>query len=158
MPVVQPKKKPSQPEEVRVDEALMSPGKYEVTEENTFTVDVYLMLKKKVWTLVSGSGDGVHHEQVVFRLWNYDEMVGLRKKATTYDSVRRMHVVDNDALNRLKIQKFLMSWTFDKDNPRLKLHHVGGVLTDESWTHVKLLQPSILRHIIDKMNEVYERS
>jgi hypothetical protein len=59
-------------------------------------------------------------------------------------------------MNRLKIQRLLMSWTFDRDNPRLKIFHAGGVMTDESWQVFTKLQPNIISHIIDEMNKVYE--
>jgi len=90
-------------------------------------------------------------------MWRYHEAVELRKKATIYDRLRRMHVVDTDALNRLKIQKYLVSWTFDKDNPRLKLHRVNDALTDESWDMFsKNLYPNITSRIVDEMNKVFE--
>lgn len=143
-------------QEFRVDEALMEPGDYEVTPEHTFDVKMYLMVKDKRWVIMNGSGEGVAEHTVVIRLWNYDEMVGLRKQATNYDSNRRIHMVDQDLLNRLKIQKLVMSWTLESINPRLKLHRQQGSLTDESWTNFKKVQPNILQYIINQMNEVLE--
>jgi hypothetical protein len=51
----------------------------------------------------------------------------------------------------------MQSWTFDRDNPRLKIHRVGGVLTDESLETIKKLQENILRYIHLQMNAVLER-
>jgi len=150
---------PPKREPPRVDERLMKPGKYEVSDESSFTVKLYLKKKGVArWSLMNGPGEGVDEEKVVFRMWTFDEMVELRKMATTFDQVRRMHLIDYDALNRLKVQRLMMSWTLDRDNPRLKLHHVNGVLVDEAWTvFSKRLLPNIAQHIIDEMNAVYER-
>ena len=107
---------------------------------------------------MTGPGEGIDEEEVVFRMWTFDEMVELRKLATSFDQVRRIHLVDYDALNRLKVQRLTVSWTLGRENPRLKLHHVNGVLTDESWAAFsKRLLPNITQHIIDEMNQVYER-
>ena len=149
-------KTPEQPRGVRLDEKLMKPGKYEVTEEHTFKVEVHLALKGSRWVVVEGSGKGVETNEVIFRMWGYDEMIELKKMATSYDPQKRLHMIDNDLLNRLKVQRLMVSWTFDKDNPRLKLAHVGGVLTDESWVAFTKLQPNIITYILDEMNRVYE--
>jgi hypothetical protein len=151
------KKGPQKPEQRRVDEQIMEPGQYEVGPDDTFTIHVYVKQVDKRWVVVRGEGDGIVHHEVVFRMWNYHERVELRKKATKYDRIRRMHLIDNDALNQLKIQKYMKSWTFDRDNPRLKLHHIQGTLTDEGWVlFVKNLNPSLAAYIIDEMNRVYE--
>ena len=159
MPKVEAKEQQKQqppPTQQRIDERLMKEGKYEVTREDTFTVDVHLIQHENRWLLASGPAKTVESHQVVFRMWAYDEMVEMRKMATAFDMVRRIHQTDNDVLNRLKIQKLLVSWTFDRDNPRLKLFHVNGVLTDESWQVFVKLQTNIIQHIFDEMNAVYE--
>lgn len=148
------KQKP-EPEQNRVDVKLMGPGKYEVSNDTTFEIDLFLQVKGKRWVVVADGKDVVRH-RVVFRMWTYDEMVEMRKMATSYDAARRIHIIDQDALNRMKIQKLLVSWTFGNDNPRLELKHVNGVLTDESWTAFCRLQPNITNHIIYEMNKVYE--
>jgi hypothetical protein len=140
----------------RVDVRLMQPGKYEVSPDDTFTIDIFLKKKESRWILVDGKEKGVFEESVVMRMWTYDESIELRKMATSYDATKRIHMIDQDALNRLKLQKFLVSWTFGKDNERLLLHHHNGTLTDESWKSVTKLQPNILEYIIQKMNAVYE--
>jgi len=144
------------PAEPRVDERLMKPGKYEITDQCTFVVDLHLVLKEGRWLIANGPGRGIESHKITFRMWGYDEMVGLRKMATSYDPVKRIHLTDNDVLNQLKVQKLLVSWTFDRDNPRLRLFHVGGTLTDESWGAFKKLQTNISSQIIDEMNKVLE--
>ena len=147
---------PEAPKQSRVDEKLMEPGKYEVTDKNTFDIDVYLTSSKGRWIVTDRPGKDIDNHKIVFRMWNYDEMIDLKRKSTSYDAQKRLHMIDNDALNRLKIQKFMISWTFDKENPRLKLFHVQGVLTDESWQVFTKLQPNIISHIVEEMNRVYE--
>lgn len=162
MPTVKPKpgapKPRGQQQDPRYDKVLMEPGKYEVTRQSTFTVRVPLKRRSEEdgWWLVVKEDESEVVEQVVFRMWEYDEMVEMRKLATKYDQVRRVHMIDHDVLNRLKVQRFMVSWTFGNDNPRLQLHHQNGVLTDESWMAVKKLQTNILSHLIQEMNEKYE--
>lgn len=159
MAIVQSKTDSSKVQEqpgVRTDEKLMKPGKYEVSKDTTFTVNIYLKEKDGRWILMNGAGKGIETNSVVFRMWTYDEMIEMRKMATSFDAQKRIHMIDNDALNRLKIQRLMLSWTFDKDNTRLKIWHVGGVMTDESWNAFKNLQPNIATFIIDEMNKVYE--
>lgn len=161
MPVIQEKegaKPKGGKKEARHDVVLMEPGEYEVTKQSTFTIKVPLRRRvgDKWWIVVENEDQAETVEEVVFRMWSYDEMTEMRKLATKHDQVRQVHMIDHDVLNRLKIQRFMISWTFDSDNPRLELHHVNGVLTDETWEKVKLLQTNILRYIIEQMNERYE--
>jgi len=157
MPKVRAKDATEKAAQTRVDVQVMEPGKYEVPDGATFDVKLHLAERDGRWIVMAGPGKGVQEETVVFRMWRYHEAVELRKKATTYDRLRRMHVVDHDALNRLKVQKYLLSWTLDRDNPRLALHRVNGVLTDESWDRFsKSLYPGIATTVIDEMNKVYE--
>jgi len=140
----------------RVDVRLMSPGKYEVTPEDVFEIDIYLSRRESRWVISEKGGKNISHEKIIFRMWTYDEMIGLKKTATSYDQLRRLHMIDNDALNRLKVQKLLTAWSFGKDNPRLKIHRQNGVLTDESWGAFTKLHPSICNYIIDNMNAILE--
>ena len=134
----------------------MKPSKYEVTPETTFKVPLFLREKDGRWVLMTGAGKNIESHEVVFRMWTYDEMIGMRKMATSYDGIKRIHMIDNDALNRFKIQRLMVSWTFERDNPRLRLQHVNGILTDESWGAFQSLQPNIATSIIEEMNKVYE--
>ena len=140
----------------RIDEVLMAPGKFEITPDTTFTVTIHARLLDGRWILMTGAGKDIETNTIVFRMWSYNEMIEMRKLATNYDAQKRIHAVDNDTLNRLKIQRLMKSWTFDKDNPRLKIQHVNGIMTDEGWSAFISLQPNIITYIIDEMNRVYE--
>lgn len=158
MPTIEakPEKPVVQQRQERLDEKLTKPGKYEVTPEDTFTVDIWLKRVDKRWILCNPSDKGASKEEVVFRMWNYDEMVGLKKMATSYDPIKRIHMVDQDALNRMKIQRFMLAWTLDKENPRLRIYHVNGVMVDESWIAFTKLYPNIIVFIVERMNMVFE--
>lgn len=139
-----------------VAQTLLPPGKYEVTPDQTFEVSIYIREFKGRWVVSDRPTASTVEHKVVFRVWNFDEMIELRRKATSYDPSRRSNIVDNDLLNRLKIQKLLVSWTFADENPRLQIHHVGGILTDESWNAFRKLSPCIAERIIEEMNLVLE--
>lgn len=147
-------------EELRVDERLQGPGKYELEDDETFRVEFYVRRRDKRWTIVANPAvrdKSVEKHWVEFRMWNYEEAVELRKKATVYDTQKRVHLLDHDMLNRLKIQRLMRRWSFGDDNPRLRLLHVNGVLVDESWDAFrKRLHPNIAAHIVDQMNLVLD--
>jgi len=159
MPTVQAKpeqKGQEAPAAPRVDERLMGPGRYEVSKDTVFKVKLFLRERDGRWLLVTAPGKGVEEHEAVFRMWTYDEMVEMKKMATSYDATKRLHMIDNDALNRLKVQRLMVSWTFERDNPRLRVQHVQGVMTDESWQAFARLQPNISTYILDEANKVYE--
>lgn len=140
----------------RVDAMLQPPGKYEVTPENTFSFDLLIKEHNGRWVIVDKDMKGVDLHTVTFRIWTYDEMVDLRKRSMIYDNMKRINLLDSDILNRLKIQKLLVKWTLDRENPRMKLVHVNGILSDESWKAFTKLSPNIAERIINEMNLVLD--
>jgi hypothetical protein len=148
-----PKKEPDK--EPRVDEQIYKSGKYEITDEEDFRIDIYLRQQEKRW-VISTPDQATDTHWVKFRMWSYDEELVMRKKATQYDQIQRTHFLDRDLMNRLKLQTLLKSWSFDKENPKFKLLHVNGILVDESFHAVMNLHPNILKYIIDRMNNVLE--
>lgn len=136
--------------------AMLPPSKFEVTEKSTF--DVYVSLKQVSdrWVIVQEKEMNSETHRITFRMWTFDEMVQLRKLATEWDAVKRIHYVDTFKLDMLKVKKLIQSWTFGDDSPKFKLLHVNGILSDEGWNAFKKLQPNIARAIIDKMNDVLE--
>jgi len=150
-------KKSDTGQEERVDEKIYKSGKYEITENEDFTIKIPVWREDESsrWVIVDAKNAQETHE-VVFRMWSYEEEIELRKQATNYDPIKRIHLIDHDMLNRLKIQRLMKSWSFEKDNPRLKLLHVNGVMVDESFKNVMRLHPNILRFLIERMNNVLE--
>ena len=149
----------AQEEKRRVDDALAKPGKYEVKQDDTFRIEFTVRKSGDRWVVVGDPSDKAQDEEahwVEFRMWTYEEDVTAKKNATMYDEKRRIHFIDHDLLNRFKVQALLRSWSFSEGNPRLKLLHVNGVLCDEGWEAFSRLYPSIIRHIIERLNDVLE--
>lgn len=145
--------------EKRIDTQLLKPGKYEVTDEDTFKIEFCITKKEGRWIVLDKTTEkipGVEEHCVEFKMWNFEEDVALRKMCQQYDPTKRVHFLDNDLLNRVKVQRLLRTWTFDKENPRLKILHVNGCLSDESYAAFARLHPTIVRHILDRMNNVLE--
>ncbi len=89
-------------------------------------------------------------------MWTYAEEIELRKRASSFDAIKRVHYLDNDILNRLKIQILLKKWSFEGSNSRLKLLHVNGILSDESYNVFMKMHPNIIRYVLDRMNNILE--
>lgn len=152
--VVMPEKELSS-QKLTTEEILYKPGKYEITPDDDFKIEFALKMVDKRWIITQ---NGEENHWIVFRMWNYEEEIELRKKATIFDEIRRIYNIDNDILDRYKIQRLLKDWSFSKDNERLKIHRINGVLTDECYKNIMKLHPTILRFIIDCMNGVLERN
>ena len=140
----------------RFDEKLHKPGKFEITPDDEFTVEIPVRKQKGRWTVCKAGEAPEETHWVKFRMWDYAEELELRKVSTQYDPVKHWHFLDHDALNRMKIQRLMKSWSFEIDNVRLKLLHVNGVMVDESYNAVMKLHPNIIRHIVEQMNMVLE--
>jgi len=143
-----------------IEEQLYEAGKYEVTKEHTFKVEFLLDKvnngESERWIIVDKKTKSTEEHWAEFRIWTYEEEIEFRKLATTYDPLKRMHFVDHDILNRIKVQRLLLGWSFEKDNLRLKLHHIQGVMTDECYKMFMKLFPNIVKRIIDGMNSVLD--
>lgn len=159
MKIPQPKGgKQKKEKEQRVDKMLEGPGKYEITKDTTFKVKFSVREQDGRWVVSRPDPKerGVEEHWVEFRMWTFDEEIELRKLATQWDVMKKIHLIDHDVLNRLKIQRLMKTWTFEKGNERLKLLHVNGILSDESYSAFRKLHPNIARHIIERMNNVLE--
>jgi len=158
MATVESKKKTKEkkkPPVERVDEKLLlDPGKYELSENDTFKIEFSATKKQNRWIITEMVGRGA--QWVEFKMWTFNEEIELRKMSTTFDMSKRMHLIDHDILNRLKIQRLMTSWSFEEDNPRLKLLHLNGILSDEGWEAFTRLHPNISRYIIEQMNTILE--
>lgn len=135
----------------RVDRKLYKPGKYELTGNETFDVVFRIKEIDGIWTITNDI-DGEEHF-VRFRMWNYKESLELTKMAYVYDQFKKMHYIDNEVLDKLKIQRLLKEWSFEKDNENLKIIHVNGVLVDECYENFMRLHFNIVQHIIYEMNK-----
>ena len=135
--VVQPRKK-AQPAKTtnqpRVDSKIREAGKFELKNSDSFFVKFGLVQVDERWLIANKEeGEGIESCWVKFKMWSFEEEVILRSQATQWDGQRRIHTLNNDYFNRLKIQKLMLDWSFSKENENLKLHRVNNVLTDESF-------------------------
>ena len=100
MMTVQPKPNQQRPEIPQKKEnialSIMPPGKYEVTPSQTFEVILYVREYKGRWVVCDRSTSSTVEHKAVFRVWTFDEMVELRRRATNYDPSKRSNITDND--------------------------------------------------------------
>jgi hypothetical protein len=145
-------------EEARVDKIVREPSVYEVATDATFTIKFSTKQHEGRWIICEPDelDSSVENHWVEFKVWNFADEIAIRKESTGYDAYKRMHIVDHDRMNRIKVQKLIKAWSFEEKDDRLKLIHVNGVLCDESYNVFMRLHPNIVRTIIEKMNEVLE--
>ena len=148
----------SEESKVKLNLALAEPCKYEIKKTDTFKIEFGLQEKENRYIIIEDMNVPERFERhwVEFRIWNYEEEIDLKKKSMLYDAVKRMHFLDNDVYNSLKIMKLLKDWSFAVKNERLKIHHSNGVLTDGCWEIFVTLKPNIVSYIIVRMNNVLE--
>jgi len=141
----------------RIDSTLKEAGKFELTKNSFFTLKFGLVEVDGRWLIAKDEeGEGIEACWVKFKMWSFEEEVGLKSQATQWDGKNRMHTLNQDFFNRLKIQKLMVDWSFTKENEAFKLHRVQNTLTDESFGAFLKLQRNICSHIIDNMNRVLE--
>jgi hypothetical protein len=141
----------------RIDSTIREAGKFELKKNESFTINFGLVDFEGRWLLAKeNEGEGIESCWVKFKMWSFEEEVSLKSQATQWDSQKRMHTLNNDFFNRLKIQKLLVDWSFSKDNATFKLHRVQNTLTDESFGAFLKLHRNICSHIIENMNRVLE--
>jgi len=153
-----------QVEHVEKKETIKAPErftKYEVGENCTFTVKFAITSYENRILIVNDNGDldligNVEKHWVKFKMWNYIQELEWKNESTEYDSAKRIHMLNADKLNEFKIRNLLVSWSFGELEDKLKLFHVNEFLVDESLKTFYSLQPNIVRHIIDEMNNVLE--
>ncbi len=141
----------------RIDSALREAGKFELRKDDYFTLRFGLVIFENRWLLAKEEeGEGIETCWVKFKMWSFEEEVSLKSQATQWDGQKRMHSLNHDFFNRLKIQKLLLDWSFSQENETFKLHRVQNSLTDESFGAFLRLHRNICSHIIDNMNRVLE--
>lgn len=137
--------------------SLMVPGKYECGDDDTFTIRVHTkQVDEGRWIIVDEKDPEAEHHEVIVRMWGFTLETEMRRNAMRYDRQERVHYTDFDALDQMKIRRLLVSWTFAKENDRLKLWHINNVLSDESWKAFCHIHRNILRYIVAQMNAVLE--
>jgi hypothetical protein len=133
-------------------------SKWQLEPEETFRIRFNLdeIENERVKLTLYEKGPNSVEHWVEFRMWDYNAMVNLRKRATQYHDQSNTFYVDTDAFNDLKIKFLLKDWSFGHLDPHMKLTHFQGSLSDESFSAFKNLLPWIASAIVRKMNEVLE--
>ena len=93
---------------------------------------------------------------VKFKMWTYEQELEWKNESTEYDSTKRVHTLNADKLNEIKIRNLILKWSFGEKQDSLKLFHVNDLLTDESLKVFYSLYPSVVRYIVEGMNDVLE--
>ena len=146
---------------IELHQKTREPSEYEIKDSDTFKVKFGLAQvgedDEKRWIVTEDRVDPeIKRHWVRFRMWKFGEELHMKQIATVYDPVKKIHYLDQDSLNALKIRHLLSDWSFSEKNDSMKLFHVNGVLADESYAMFMGLYPSICRHIIYEMNSVIE--
>ena len=134
--------------------------KYEVTPDSVFYIKFGIVPKDG--RIIVIPEDDVDFEKnaeahwVKFKMWTYEQELEWKNQATEYDSIKRIHALNSDKLNEIKLRNLLVSWSFGEKEDSLKLFHIGGLLTDESLKTFYSLYPVVVRYIVECMNDVLE--
>ena len=143
-----------------VNPLIADDSKYHLKEDDTFMLKFGILSYEGRWRIVDFERledvpEAEEHWAKV-KMCPYGLQNWIKEKATTFDRVTRMHKYDADLSNRIKIQRLLIDWSFSKEDERCKIHHVQGVMSDESYAMFERMQPNIINHIITRMNEILE--
>lgn len=132
--------------------------KYEVKPESHFIVKFGIMEQdgRIIVTDEDMLESRIEKHWVKFRMWTYAEELDIKSKATEFDSTKKVHLLNNDKLNEIKIRTLIQDWSFSQSDASLKLLHINNYLSDEGLKIVYSLYPTIIRYIINRMNEVLE--
>jgi len=134
--------------------------KYEVSKDSVFTIKFGILDKGDRWVPINYSAVDDNPLSmgvwVKFRMWTYDEELTWRNECNEFNAEHKVQILNVDKLNEIKIKRLLLDWSFGELEDRLKMLHVDGRLSDESYKIFKGLFPAIVNTIIDMMNNVLE--
>lgn len=134
--------------------------RYEVSKDSTFTIRFGILDKGDRWVPINHSAVADNplsmEVWVKFRMWNYDEELTWKNQCNEFNAEHKVQILNIDKFNEIKIKNLLVDWSFGELEDRLKMLHVDGKLSDESYKIFKGLYPAIVNTIIDMMNNVLE--
>ena len=136
-------------------------SKYEVRPDSEFTVQFCLKFSDNGQVSVYAKDsflqlDNLEKHWAKFRMWTYKESLEWKNQCMEFDQQIRSFKQNNCKLNELKIRHLIKDWSFSEIDPKFKLLHVNGVLSDESYEMMMGLYPQILDNILILMNNVLE--
>ena len=89
-------------------------------------------------------------------MWNFREELEWKNQCMEFDSISRAFKQNIIKLNEIKIRRLIKDWSFSEIDPKFKLLHVDGVLSDESYNVMMGFNPAIMDNLIVLMNNVLE--
>jgi len=135
-------------------------SKYEVGPDSSFMVEFGILAKDDRYVIMDKDEvkmtKGAESHWAKFKMWTYEQELDWKNEATEFDSTKRVHMLNTDKLNEIKLRNLILNWSFSEADNSLKMLHVNGVLADESLKVFYSIYPSIARHIVDGMNDVLE--
>ena len=133
-------------------------SKWQLQKDETFRIRLLLdeAEEKRVKLTLRERGPETVEHWVEFKMWDYNAMINIRKRATKYHKESGTFYVDSDLFNDFKIKFLLKDWSFAHVDEKMKITHFQNSLTDESFQMFKSFVPWIAGAIINKMNEVLE--
>lgn len=137
--------------------------KYEITKDTFFVVRFGLMQMEDGRFVAMPADearrhDGAESHWVKFRMWSYDEELRWKSECLEYNPEMKAQVINADRLNERKLRMLLLDWSFGECEDRLRLLHCDGRLSDESYSILKGMYPSIVNAIVTLMNNVLENN
>ena len=134
--------------------------KYEVTPQTCFTIHFCIGFEHDRPHVYVENAKMAHPEYelhwVTFRMWTYREELDWKQRCTEYDNMTGISRLNTIKFNELKIRNLLKDWSFGENEPKFKLFHVNGILSDESYNLFNGMYPTIVDNIIFLMNQVLE--
>lgn len=141
---------------------LVSFSRYEVTPESEFTIRFCLGFNEGRVQIYTEDAylkqEDLERHWVKFRMWKYEEELTWQNQSMEFQHQTRTFVHNQNKLNELKIRHLIKAWSFEEYDPKFKLLHVNGVLSDESYNTFKGFFPTIINNIIYMMNQVLEQN
>ena len=135
--------------------------KYEVSPDSEFTVKFCLGFEEdgRIMAYKEDSYlrlEGLEQHWAKFRMWTFKEELDWKSQCMEFDPVSRGFKQNILKLNEIKIRRLIKDWSFANVDPKFKLLHVDGVLSDESYNVMMGFNPVIMDNLIVLMNNVLE--
>ena len=151
--------KPSEPTLTGIQKPV-SYSKYEVRPDSEFEIRFCLYFDEgrvRVFTEdAKYKFPECESHWVKFRMWTYKEQLEWKRQCSDLDMQTKSMRLNTDKYDEIKLRHLIKSWSLEQFDPKFKLLHVGGVLSDESYELLVGLFPSIVENIVFMMNQVLE--
>lgn len=135
---------------------LRAKSRYCVKPDSIFRVNFGLLERDGRIIPCDVNVQGCEQHWIEFRIWNYKEEMELKKLCSEFDTTHRIHKIDNDKLDRLKVQKLFRAWSLGEKEPDFKINTINGIVPDADMEKFYSLFPAVIHYLLDCMNLVLE--